>query len=135
MKEKQRKTLDERIRRDKEKFFEILEKTPVIHVAIERSGVSKATFYRWRDLDKDFAQKIEAAMSEGKGLISDIAIAQLISSIKAGGIGATKFWLEKHHPDYSNKLHLTAEVEHEMSLSPEQEALVRRASRARIAAP
>jgi hypothetical protein len=127
MRESHRKTLDARMAKDKQKFLEILEKNPVIHVALERSGVSKPTFYRWRDTDKEFAGKVEAAMREGKGLISDIAIAQLITAIKEKNLGAIKFWLQSHHPDYTNKLHITAEVEQEIILSPDKEELLRRA--------
>ncbi len=127
MKAKQRQTVNARIEKDKQKFLEVLEKNPVVQLACERSGVSKATFYRWRDADKEFAQKVEAALTEGNSLISDIAIAQLISAIKEKNLGAIKFWLQNHHPDYTEKLHITAEIEQEVSLSPEQEALVRRA--------
>lgn len=112
--------------KDKQKFLEILEKNPVIHVAIERSGVSKATFYRWRDTDKEFADKVEASMREGKGLISDIAIAQLITAIKTNNLGAIKFWLTSHHPDYANKLHVTAEVEEKFVWTPDFEEQVRK---------
>ena len=127
MKAKQRKTVDTRIQKDKQKFLEVLEKNPVVQLACERSGVSKATFYRWKEADKEFSQKVEAALTEGNSLISDIAIAQLISAIKEKNLGAIKFWLQNHHPDYTEKLHITAEIEQEVSLSPEQEALVRRA--------
>jgi hypothetical protein len=126
MKEKQRKTVNARIKKDKEKFLEILEKNPVIHVAVERLGISKATFYRWKE-DKEFAEKVNAAMNEGNSLITDIAIAQLISVIKEKNVGAIKFWLEKHHPDYANKMHITAEVKKETILSPELEIMMRRA--------
>ena len=127
MKEQQRKTVNARIKKDKEKFLEILEKSPVVQIACERSGVSKATFYRWKDTDKEFTGKVEVALREGNSLISDIAISQLISAIKEKNLGAIKFWLENHHNDYANKLHITAEIEQELVLSPEQEALVRRA--------
>ncbi len=126
MKENQRKTVEVRIAKDKQKFLEILEKNPVIHVAIERSGVSKPTFYRWRDTDKDFAAKVETAMREGKGLISDIAISQLITAIKTNNLGAIKFWLMNHHPDYANKLHIKAEVEEKFVFTPEFEERVRK---------
>jgi len=126
MKAQQRKTTDARIKKDKEKFLEILEKNPVIQIAVERSGISKATFYRWKE-DKEFAQKVEDAMTEGNSLITDIAIAQLISSIKDKNLGAIKFWLEKHDVNYANKMHITAEIEKELILSPEQEAFMRRA--------
>lgn len=127
MKEKQRKTVDARIQADKQKFLEILEKTPVVQVACERSGVSKATFYRWKEADKEFSEKVEKALTEGNSLVSDIAIAQLISAIKEKNLGAIKFWLQNHHTDYTEKLHITAEIEKEVVLSPDQEVLVRRA--------
>ena len=127
MKANQRKTVDARIAREKQKFLEILEKNPVIHIAIERSGVSKATFYRWRESDKEFAAKVETALVEGNSLITDIAIAQLISAIKEKNLGAIKFWLQNHSSEYRNEMHITAELEQEVSLSPEQEILLRRA--------
>ena len=127
MKEKQRKTIDARIAKDKQKFLEILEKNPVIHVAIERSGVSKPTFYRWKTEDKEFAAKVGTALHEGNSLITDIAIAQLITAIKEKNLGAIKFWLENHDDQYRNEVHITAEIEQEIVLSPEQEALLRRA--------
>ena len=127
MKEKQRKTVDARITKDKQKFLEILEKNPVIHIALERSGVTKPTFYRWKTEDKEFAVKVETALDEGNSLITDIAIAQLISAIKEKNLGAIKFWLENHDDLYRNEIHITAEIEQEIVLSPEQEALLRRA--------
>ncbi len=127
MKEQQRKTVNKRIKKEKQKFLEILQKNPVIQIAIEHSGISKATFYRWKEADKEFSQNVEKSLDEGNSLISDIAIAQLISAIKDKNLTAIKFWLENHHEDYTNKLQITAHVEQEMVLSPEQEALVRRA--------
>ncbi len=128
MNKKQNQTVSARIQKDKQKFLEILEKNPVLQIAYERSGISKATFYRWRETDKEFAKKVEESMAEGNGLITDIAIAQLISAIKDKNLGAIKFWLMNHHSDYASKLHVTAEIEHEETvLSPELEALMRRA--------
>jgi len=127
MREKQRKTVEERINKDKQKFLEILEKTPVIQAACERTGISRATLYRWKESDKEFAGKVESALSEGNSLINDIAIAQLISAIKEKNFGAIKFWLQNHHPDYANKLHIDAKVEQEIALTPDQEETVRRA--------
>lgn len=113
--------------RDKQKFLEVLEKNPVIHIALERSGVTKPSFYRWRSEDKEFATAVEKALDEGNRLISDIAISQLITAIKEKNLGAIKFWLENHDDQYRNEMHITAEIEQEMVLSPEQEALLRRA--------
>ncbi len=135
MKENQRKTVDARIAKDKQKFLEILEKNPVIHIALERSGVTKPTFYRWKIEDKEFAAKVEIALHEGNSLITDIAIAQLITAIKEKNLGAIKFWLENHDDQYRNEVHITAKIEQEITLSPEQEALLRRGIELVSAAP
>lgn len=128
MREQQRKTIDSRIKTEKEKFLKVLEKSPVVTVACEHSGVSKATFYRWKSDDKEFAEKVSIAMSEGNSFVNDMAIAQLISIVKEKHFGGIKFWLEKNHPDYASRMHVTADVElEEFKLSPELEALVRKA--------
>lgn len=127
MKEKQRKTIDNRTKAEKEKFLEILEKLPVVQAACERTGIARATFYRWKEIDPEFKEKARKAMAEGNNLITDVAISQLISAIKDKNLGAIRFWLEKHSKEYANKLHITAEVEQEIVLSPEQEAIIRRA--------
>lgn len=124
---KQSKTIEDRVRRNKEKLVEVLQKTPVTQLACARAGVSRATFFRWRNEDEKFAERVNKAMSDGKGLISDIAISQLIHSIQEKNLGAIKYWLSSHHQDYTHKLNITAEIKHEdLKLTPEQERTVRR---------
>lgn len=124
---KQSKTIKDRVRRNKEKLVEVLQKTPVTQVACTRAGVSRATFFRWKNEDEKFAEKVNEAMSTGKGLISDMAISQLIRSIQDKNLGSIKYWLSSHHQDYTHKLNITAEIKHEdLKLTPEQEKTVRR---------
>ncbi len=127
MNPKQRQTIDSRIEQDKEKLLIALRKTPVIQVACERSGISRATFYRWKTDDKDFSEKADRALSEGNALISDMAISQLISSIRDKNLGAIRFWLNHHHPDYKTRVSLEGKVQIEQELTPEQKALVEQA--------
>jgi len=127
MNPKQRRTIDSRIEQDKEKLLIALRKTPVIQVACERSGISRATFYRWKTDDKDFSEKADRALSEGNALISDMAISQLISSIRDKNLGAIRFWLNHHHPDYKTRVSLEGKVQIEQELTPEQKALVEQA--------
>src|SRR5258708_5517859 len=108
MNEKQRQTVDARIKKDKAKFLELLEKNPVIQVAVEHSGVSKATFFRWKD-DKEFAKKAEAAIEEGNSRITDIAEAQMNSLIKEKHFGALKYRLD-HPKGYKNQQKSDEEV-------------------------
>jgi len=104
MKEKRRKTVDARIAKEKEKFLEILEKNPVLQVVFERSGTSKATFYRWKSEDPEFAEKVDETKSEGIDFINDIAKATIIALIKDKNVGATKFWLLHNDKNYKKQL-------------------------------
>lgn len=127
MNPKQRQTVDIRIEQDKEKLLIAIRKTPVIQVACERSGISRATFYRWKTDDKEFSEKADQSLSEGNALISDMAISQLISSIRDKNLGAIRFWLNHHHPDYKTRVSLEGKVQIEQELTPEQKTLVEQA--------
>ena len=115
--------------KDKEKLLGELRKTPVVHVACKLSGVSKATFYRWKSEDPAFSVEADAALGDGKELVSDIAISQLISAIKDKNLGAIKFWLASHHPDYKAKVEIGGTLSVSQELTSEQEALVSQALR------
>jgi hypothetical protein len=125
MREKQRQTLNARIAKDKKSFLEILEKNPVTSIACERSGVSKATYHRWKAEDKEFAEKVNEAMTEGKGLVNDIAKAQLISLIKEKNFQGIKFWLQSNDPDFRPTIEVDGEVTVEKKLSSEDEEMLR----------
>ncbi|MEX0909914.1 MAG: phBC6A51 family helix-turn-helix protein [Candidatus Paceibacterota bacterium] len=128
MNEKQKQTIDERIEKNKEKILEILERTPVVQVACERAGISRATLYRWKKEDKEFAKKANKAIGEGTELVNDMAVSQLISAIKDKNIGAIRFWLQNNDARYTNKLEVSANIRREdIELTPEQEAIVKRA--------
>jgi hypothetical protein len=125
--DKQRKSVSSRIERDKEKLVEALRKTPIVQVACQRAGTSKATFYRWRSEDQGFLVDSDKALTDGKELISDMAISQLISAIRDKNLGAIKFWLSNHHPDYKTKVEIGGSVSVSPELTPEQSALVQQA--------
>lgn len=127
MNPKQRQTIDSRIEQEKEKLLVAIKKTPVIQVACERSSISRATFYRWKADDKKFSERADQALSEGNALISDMAISQLISSIRDKNLGAIRFWLNHHHPDYKTRVSLEGKVQVEQELTSEQKALVEQA--------
>ncbi|QQS16045.1 MAG: hypothetical protein IPK84_01655 [Candidatus Moraniibacteriota bacterium] len=126
---KQQATINQRIKEEKRKVLEALRETPVVHVACKRSGIAKATFYRWKEKDPVFAAESEEALKSGKELVSDMAISQLISAIKDKNLGAIKFWLSNHHPDYKTKVEIGGQLALTPELSPEQQALVQEALR------
>lgn len=112
----------------KELLIEQLKKTPIIQVACEKTGVGRATYYKWKKNNEEFSQKAEEALAEGSSLVSDIAESQLMSAIKDKNLTAIIFWLKHHHPAYATKVEVNARLRADNeTLTPEQEALVTRA--------
>jgi hypothetical protein len=80
-----------------------LKKTPIIKVACERSGVPRATLYRWQQEDEEFRKAVDIAIIEGRLMINDMSEYQLLSLIQDRNPTIIRYWLEKHHPDYMKK--------------------------------
>lgn len=113
--------------KQKELLIEQLKKTPIIQVACEKTGISRATFYRWK-INKEFAKVIEKAIFEGEALITDMTEHQLVSLIRDKNFPAIQLWLRVHHPKYTNKIEVNASVKNvSEELTPEQKALVEQA--------
>lgn len=122
------RTIQKRIDTNKELLLEQLKKTPIVQVACEKVSVSRATYYRWRNDDEDFAKLADEAISEGNLLVNDMAESQLMSAIRDKNLTAIIFWLKHHHPSYATKVEVTARLKQDdEQLTPEQEALVMRA--------
>ncbi len=122
--EKKEQSIRERRTEEQKKLLAALETYPVVQVACKRAGVSRGTFYRWRDEDADFAADVRTAMEEGKEFINDMSEAQLIELIKEKNFPPVRYWLSHHHPAYSDKLEITARIKEPDALTPEQEELV-----------
>ena len=121
-------TIDKRQDSQKTLLIEQLRRTPIVQVACEKTGISRASYYRWRKDDQDFAKACDEAMSEGSELVNDLAESKLIQAIKEQNYSAISFWLRHRHPAYADKLHIQAKVETlDKPLTPEQEAAVRHA--------
>ncbi len=114
--------------KDKRLLLEKLKNTPIIQVACQQVGMGRATYYRWRKRDKEFASKADEALFDGRAFVNDMAESQLISAIKGNNLGAIIFWLRSHHPSYSPKIEVDAKFKIEKEiLTPEQELLVKKA--------
>lgn len=83
--------------------LEHLKSTPIVQVACQKAGVSRATYYRWREEDPDFKKKSDIALSEGVEMINDLCESQLIKNIKDGNPTSIFYWLNNHHPSYSQR--------------------------------
>jgi hypothetical protein len=114
--------------KEKELLIEQLKKTPIVEIACNKAEVSRATYYRWRKEDAEFARKANEALAEGLLLMNDIAESQLLSAIKDKNLGAIAFWLKHRHPSYAAKIRVDANINNlNLELNPEQKALVERA--------
>ncbi|PIR51714.1 hypothetical protein COU77_04305 [Candidatus Peregrinibacteria bacterium CG10_big_fil_rev_8_21_14_0_10_49_16] len=125
---KEQITIKVRQRREKELLLEQMKRTPIIQIACEKIGVSRASYYRWRQADREFCKAADAALQEGVLLVNDMAESQLLSAMRDGNLGAVTYWLKHHHPSYKTKVEMNAFIEHRNApLTPEQKAMVKRA--------
>jgi hypothetical protein len=118
--------VDRRQNKLKEALLEEFRKIPIVQVACNKYGVSRATYYRWRKEDGAFAQAADEALDEGVLMVNDMAESQLLSAIRDKNMTGIIFWLKSHHKAYSTRVEVEATVRN-LTLTPEQQALVRRA--------
>lgn len=85
---------------DKIKLLEILNETPLVQPACQKAGISRATYYRWRNEDKSFKKESDEAIKKGRLLINDLAESKLISQIKNENMTAIIYWLKHNHKNY-----------------------------------
>ena len=111
----------------KKLLLEQLRKTPIVQIACEKIGVARATFYRWKTDDKGFGKLADEALFEGALMVNDLAESQLIGAIKERNLSAATYWLRHHHPQYKAKVEVEGTLNTKHELTPEQEALVRKA--------
>jgi hypothetical protein len=123
-----RAVIDRRIAKDKSRFLAQLKKNPSIHLAFTKVGISRRTYYRWRQEDKVFTVQVDVAIREAMDLRNDFAESKLLAGIRDGDMQAIRFWLGHHHPSYGAKVKVERQLQ-KSDLTPEQEAEIRRALR------
>lgn len=122
------KTIKKRQEKDKKTLIENLEKTPIIQMACEKTGISRATYYRWRIDDREFEKKADKAIDDGVSLMNDYAESQLISSIRDKNMTAIIYWLKHRHEAYSTKVEISGLLEHKnIEISEEYKELIKKA--------
>lgn len=120
-------TIDKRQTKEKELLLEQFRKTPIVQIACEKLGVGRATYYRWRKENQEFAQKADIALEDGNKLINDMAEAQIISAIRDKNMTAILFWLKSHHPSYATRVEVTAGVKKDEPLTEDQAESIKKA--------
>lgn len=96
-------TIEERQKKDKQAIIEALKEMPIARVACKRAGVSRATYYRWRNEDKRFLQECYVAISIGIEAINEMSDSQLIALIGEKSLQAIKWWQQHNHERYGAK--------------------------------
>lgn len=95
--------IEERIEKDRQAVLNGLKEMPIVQVACKRAGVSRATYYRWRNEDPKFATQCDEAMDEGVEFVNDMSESQLITLIRDKKMPAIGMWLKNNHPRFSSK--------------------------------
>ena len=116
--------IEMRQKNDKEALVEAFREMPIIQVACKRTGISRATYYRWRKEDKNFRKQCEDAMNQGFEYINDLSEAQIINLIKEKKLPAITLWLKNHHPQYGSKTKTYIPIATNEELTPEEQKII-----------
>lgn len=105
----------------KKQIIEEIRKVYIPSIACQKTGISRATLYRWISDDYEFNKEFSRSRLEGRNGINDIAESKLIGRIRDDDIKATMFWLTHMHPNFVNpKISITEEEKEKPKLSLER---------------
>lgn len=93
--------------------LEHLRKTPIVEIACNKSGIGRTTFYRWCRESSVFAKAADEAIRDGRGLVNDVAVSQLLNAIKSGNLAAVMFWLKHFDANFKTKVDITGRITRE----------------------
>ena len=116
-----------RQQKDKQAIIDNLKRMPIIEVACTKSGVSRASFYRWKIQDPEFAKAVEEAQADGDALIGEVAVSKIIKGINDDNLTAAMYWLNHRDPRFSNKVEITTGAKPQEALTPDQAEAVNKA--------
>jgi hypothetical protein len=90
----------DRTSRMQRKVLEHIAESGNISYSCKRAGVSRETYYAWKQSDEVFAKDAALAVEYGKSFVNDLAHTQLILNIQKGNMQAVRFQLISCHEDY-----------------------------------
>lgn len=114
--------VEKRQQKNRELLLEQLKKTPILQIACDKTGIGRASVYRWKNEDSEFAKSFDEALTEGRYLINDVAISQLLNAIKNGNMSAVTFWLKNFDENFKNKLEISGGLRRVREELTEEEA-------------
>lgn len=121
------KAIQLRIDKNKKLIVEKLKSLPIVQIACEKTGIGRATYYRWREADQEFAKTANKAIQEGRQFVNDMAESQLLSAIRDQNMTAIIFWLKHNHLAYTTRVEITHPDEDIDKLTPKEEAKINKA--------
>jgi hypothetical protein len=77
------------------KLEEVLKIGMPIVKAIEYAGISRNTYYRWLNENKEFNDKMTSAQNYARIIAGNL----VVKDIEGGDVNSAKWWLEKKHSD------------------------------------
>jgi hypothetical protein len=117
-------SVEERRAEDKQKVIEALKEMPIVQIACKKAGVSRPTYYRWRQEDKAFKRQVADAMNQGVEYINDMSESQIIALIKDKKLQAMALWLKHNHPKYGAKVKEYTPLSADEDLTEEEREIV-----------
>lgn len=121
-------SIEKRQQKERKMLIEQFSKTPIVQFACEKVGIGRATYYRWRKENVEFAKEADEALQESVSLMNDLAESQLLSAIREKNMTAIIFWLKNRHKDYSTRIELMGHIHSTLEpLTQEQEELISKA--------
>lgn len=121
------KTIEKRQEKNKVQLLEQFQKTPIIQLSCEKVGIGRATYYRWRKEDQQFAQTADEALGDGIRLMNDMAESKLLASVKEGNLTGIIFWLKNRHEAYKTRVEISSGQREEVIITDEQEEIIKNA--------
>ena len=85
------------------KIIEYLDEKPFLSHACKKSGVARATVYRWIKDNAQFRNEVEGALGLGRKNMCDVAEASLFKKTADGDMSAIRFVLQNNEPRYIAK--------------------------------
>ena len=118
-----------KLEKQKQLLLEQLRIVPIVELAVKRTGISRATFYRWCSEDEAFKTDTENAKVDGIENINDMSEAQLIGMMKEKKYQATALWLKHNHPRFmsQDKQDHLRRTQKKQELREDQQRLVKEA--------
>jgi len=88
----------------KKQLIEEAKSNHLVSYLCHKSGIARATFYRWVEDDKKFAREIKNAQKLGRHAICDLAESKIMQLVKSPNenvsLNASKYILNNNHKNY-----------------------------------